>query len=389
MQKRQDLREQVPEVTPVWTSIRNFFQGKKEDFINDFSLVIDIDLLESRLSEIPLQLENLIQNQRVFQEQEFKDFLSEKFEISNPDRKMIMHFLRKFNFVRRVKRHKRIFYIVGEKRDQKVENFEVDQKLLALGLAKMIQKEQTLKEEFKNLYKKAKTIKEKNRIKSIKIECIAKAKILNRLKGKITMIRNQIDLAQTAQDDVNMKNLIQETQIDPTILEDAVDTIQQGVTIQQEIRDQQQILGQVINQSNEDQEDILAMFNDLDGEGNITEDFEKNYKDSVMKLEVSARKKVEQSPEFVNKSELKQDLYSEPSTVKKDKGILGIEDVKQFHQEKYGKLEENGEKQVLTSKNKLLIFNNKKNGLKEIPREGVTFAEFKKQSTIREKVNQK
>ena len=396
MQEKNNIRNiEIEETADLWSSIKNFFSGKKESIINDASLVVDVDLLESKLAEIPEKLENFIKNQRVFREQEFKDLLREKFRIKNPDRKMIIYFLRKFNFVRKIVQNKKVFYIVGEKRNKKIENFEINQKVLAMGLAKMVQKQQSLKEEVKNLYKKTKTVREKNTIKALKMECVAKARVLKALQGKIMMIQNQIDLSNTAQDDVNMKNLIQETKIDTTVMEDAIETIREGVNIQQEIRDRQDELNNIIDTNNDVDVDLEKMFNALDEDGEATENLDDIYDKSVLKVKNTKDIVIEEDQKIASNTKLKMELYSEPSTVKKKEEIkiFNIEDVKDFHKEKYGEVIDNddimynpNEKEVIYNENKVLVFNNKKNGLKEVSKEGASYADFKKQITNREKV---
>jgi hypothetical protein len=355
---------------------------------------VNIDLLEIKLFDIPPKLEAEVQNDRVLLKEELIGLLKDKFNMKNPDLVMILHFLVKFKFIRKSVKKNNIFYIVGETRDEKVENYEIEMKIMKMGMKRMIQKKEILADEVKNIIKHVKTIPNENLKKKLKLKCVAKAKIVNKLKKQILVIQTRINQSSNMQDDVNMMRLMKETALDPSQMDEVRDVLEDQMNMQKEMNDQQAQLQDILdmgqNQNNED--DVLnQMFNALDTMGEANEEFENIYNQS----KIIASKKTEEidtkvlDPKKNIKEEVKEDNTPEPLPKQKSENkIYGIDDVVQYHEQKHGKIEPE-QKEIVYNQNRTLVFNSKKNGLRNEKPTGKSFGDYKKQKSMKEQVNNK
>lgn len=314
-----------------------------------------------------------------------KDLLEEKFGIQGSDRRLILYFLEKFKFIRKIKRGKNIFYIIGEKKNEKQENIEINVKVMEMGIMQMLQKKESLSDEIKETMKKIKDPVYKMKIKTLKMDCVAKARVVKSLKKKIILMQNRVDQSKSIMDDVGMADLMQDTNIDPSIYEDVQDVLQTGVDIQNEIKHYTNEISGILNNATQVDDDLEKMFNTLDEEGETDNQLDELIENSKIKLKNTNKgDSGVKIADFETDGKLQKDLLESDNKEKQDTNkILDINDVKKYHEEKYGQeVEEN----KVMSKNRLLVFNSKENGLRKMEKTGASFREYQKEKDLKEKV---
>lgn len=355
--------------------------------------MVHLDLLEAKLAELPQKLEAFVQNQRVLKKNELYELLEERFSVKGSDKKLIMFFLQKFEFVRRVKREKHVFYIIGEKKNEKAEAVEMNVRIMEMGLQKLEQKKFSLGTQIKDLMRKVKSSTDKQAIRRMKMECVAKAKAVNSMKAKIILLQKRIDQSKSVMDDVKMMEIIEETQLDTGMLEEAKEIIQDGIDIQREIDLQTSEINQIVTQGNEGQEDLEDIFNALGSEGETNANFDKILQQSKVKVRSKVREEVIKSGEkrktelevagFATTPNLEKELLESKESAA-EKKIFGIEDIKRYQEANFGKQEEAGRNKVVSNE-RVLVFNGKQNGLRKVEQAGASFGEYQKKKQSREK----
>jgi hypothetical protein len=346
-------------------------------------------MLESKLAELPPKLEAFLQNQRVLRRVELKDLLEEKFGIQGSDRRLILFFLEKFQFIRKIKRGKNVFYIIGEKKAEKEENIEINIKVMEMGIIQMIQKKETLTEEIKQNMDKIKDPSFQQKAKNLKMDCLAKARVVKSLKNKIILMQNRVTQSKNIKDDVGMADIMQKTNIDPTVYEEVQEVLQTGIDIQNEIRHHTNEISGILNNATQMDEDLEKMFNTLDNEGETDDKLEEMIQKSKIKLKDTnldvSGVKIE---DFESEQKLKNDLLMSNVEKTDTNRVFDINDVKKYHEDKFGEAIEQNENKVLAN-DRLLVFNNKENGLRKMDKTGASFRDYQKEKNLEEKVTRR
>ena len=355
--------------------------------MKDRSLVVNIDLLEAKLNEIPRKLEALVQSDRVLRKEELARLLESELNVREPDKSLLLHFLEKMRFIRRKRKRDLEVYIVGARRPDKIENYEIDMKATKMGKLRMEQKKHLLAEEVARLLKKAKTVKDEKAQKRLKMECVSKAKIVGKLKKQILILEQRIAQSSNLQDDVIMANLMRETELDTGELEEVTEVLAEQMNLQREIADQQSQLDHILNAGGRNDQDCLdEMFNALDAGGEVSEEFEKVYQESEVRLRDSLKlpgeppQKVMDPPE---KQGLARGTVGAPADEPESKKIFGVEDVLKYHEQRHGKLQKETT-EVVYENNRKLIFKSSRIGQEKERQAGQSFGEYKKQKSLLE-----
>ena len=359
-----------------------------DSVISNRSLVVSVDILEMKLVQISEEIGKYIEDKRVFEKKEILGLLSERFQLTHPSKSLVLHFLRKFKFLRKIVRKEKTFYNIGDRKDANTEEHEVDLKLMEIGLGKMISKKDALVEEVKQLFKKAKSTEDKLSSKKLKMECVTKGKIVSKLKKQIALMESKVNQMASIKDDVEMMKVMKDTQLDPTQLETVTAELNNNLNIQREIREQQEQLSTILQSATEPADDMLdQMFNALDEQGVPDENFDRVYEESGMKIKKSSIEREGVVNEFQSDRNLEQDLLESKETIKsREKKIYGIDDVVRYQRQKTGHFIEEEALEVVDDQNRTLIFNNRQNGLRKEATSGKSYSEFKKQKSQEEEV---
>lgn len=374
----------------VWTTIRGFFRSKEgrrgltpDKLVADTSIIVHLDMLEAKLAEVPPKLEAFVQSQRVLKKKELSELLEEKFGVKGTDRKVMMHFLLKFQFVRRVKRDKNVFYIIGEKKSEKAEDVEINVRIMEMGLRRMETKQVALSQEVRSIKARVKGVREEREKKQLMMECVAKAKVVHSIKKKMLLLQNRIEQYKGVAEDIGMGRLIQGTPLDVDMLHEAREIIQDGVQIQQEIGQVTSSINMIIGQTQAKDEDLEQIYAAMGSDGEPNADFEDLLEKSGIKVTGPVREqratreplKEPQLAQFATDTNLERDLLESKDKMEEGPKILGIEDVKRYQQEKFG--EHTGREEV--AEGKVLVFNGGQNGLRREGPGGASFGEYKRQ----------
>ena len=139
--------------------------------------MINIEHLEEKLIEVSSKLELLTEKRKVLRTIELENILKKELSIKGSDLIMIIYFLSFYQFIRKVKKQKNCFFIIGKKRSEQIEEFEINLLIMNLGMTRIMLRKTSLEQEIKNNLKEISKEQNKNKQKKIKMESIAKSKV--------------------------------------------------------------------------------------------------------------------------------------------------------------------------------------------------------------------
>lgn len=288
-------------------------------------------------------------NSPVYRAVSFRELLQQKFNLYGHDFEAVLHFLLKFKFVRKVTRGKEILYMVGSKSKENMERFQVDEKYLEMQLERMKQQEALFKEQIKKLkpqfeaVKKASTALDKTRKQRIFMKIKKKIKDIKSLQQKMLFLTNRLEQFRNAQTDVEMKQILEETNKTLEGREDVVGVLQNAVDLNHEMNEGQEQITGLLGDLTEDNDDILKAFNELDVEdvdfnqidttGIVSEQTQANMNQKNEENRIIEENQLPDSKELRNK------LLNSPEKIKQNgpdpSKIYNIKDVKNFAKKKY------------------------------------------------------
>lgn len=350
----------------------------KEKKIEDTSIVVDLHLLQLYLEQIPLKLEEYAQCQRVYKKSELNEVLKEKFSIKNPDKSMLLYFLIKLKFLSKLSANGHVFYVLGTVASAKEKEYLVDLKMTELGREDMIQKKVDLMEEIKDSVIKIRQVTDASEIRAMKIDCIAKAGIVDRLSKHADIIEEKIKTLKAQGVPLNKENkndLGNEAEtwnVENTILE-----IENNLTMSKDIQEKKSLIFE--NVKEEAKEGMIDhLFAELLKSKKKSLNVEKisgKSKDKVQSDEYSFGEKVIKSQQSKNNRE-------EKGTQKQKPKFSEDEELKNYTKEV------NESKvicKVIYKNNRVLKFNHKQKGLRGENKTGKSFGDFQKQKLQNEK----
>jgi hypothetical protein len=264
--------------------------------------------------------------------------LNEKCGLEGLEKCVVVFTLERLKFIVKTKWKKHTFYKIGIKAKDKESEFEIKEKIMQNGLAKLKNERNYLKQELMQIKEKLDVTSDENAKKLIKINFVQKSNSIKQLDGKILFMKNKIDQSKGIQNDVEMMEVIKETKIDTTVLERISETLQEGVEMEKEVNQTQNTISKLLEQDEDSKNEIENMYVLLEQKGEV-----ENQKTIVEETSLEN----EEEKDLHNKN-LKEELLfdkvkesnakaeeNEHSTKDKngdDNGkIIGINDVIEYH----------------------------------------------------------
>ena len=333
-------------------------------------MIVDIETLRIMLTEVPANLENKTQGETVFREVEFKNLLSQKLNIFSRDQTLVIYFLKKFKFIKQVKRGRQVFYMIKSLNDPKQEEYELSKKLLEVNLTQMKFKEGLMIRDINRIKQSAKEVRAVNKAKfqNLLVELKSKLKTLQGLKGKILLLGNQINQLKTIRSDVEMAKVLAQSNKMLEGSDDVMHVIQNTVAMGNHVTEMQGEINNIVvsNTGDMDNDEINMMFNDLDagisqiGVKIIEEEVDVKHGNSIKEEPNMVVKKpvtAETDKLVLNPIETSNDkLKMSMDNVGNNQRMFGIDDVKE-----YMKAKEGTEKQVIVEEREELVLENQWN----------------------------
>lgn len=224
---------------------------------------------------LPSRLEELTKDDNVLTEEEIKTILKNNCLINKRDHNMVLSLLKRFKILRKISYGKNgDYYVIGKKKDEKIEEFNIEKKRLNMMLLSMKKTDENLTKEVAQLKKdhdQAKLLKSP-KIKMILISFTAKIKTLKALRGRIMLMTQRIGQFNNAQTDIEMGNLLKNSN---KILEegaqDSLDVLKDAIHMGTQMEDMQNSINNILH-DNTDMDDIEKMFNNLNDSVSIPEE---------------------------------------------------------------------------------------------------------------------
>ena len=232
--------------------------------ISESALIVFPKILEEKLKKVAQKFETKSKEQRIFRRVEYEGFLKNECFLGDEEVQLVKYFLGHLGFARKMKREKEIYFALGNDAGNQKDDFDLNLKVMKQGRVKLGLQKLKFEEEMRELRDKIKEAPEKQNVTLLKINCEANRKSIKQVEQKIQFIDKKIEQSKSVQTEEEMMNVMKETRIDPSILEEAVESLQEGVAIEKEVDKTRAVLDQLIEKETkfEADDDLLAIISE-------------------------------------------------------------------------------------------------------------------------------